>query len=198
VFAAGWADWVWCLDLKSGKPVWQSFIPVSIEAVSYYRDRLWARSAYYVVELDQADGKWLRISDASYGYGGMAFVGERIFQSGVQGQYGTKGATSIAIDAEGGPPPEAMLPTLKGVSMLSPKPLEGAPELVSMVAPLALGDTLCFATLTGKVVLTKLDGTRLWEYELGGPSHAPPVAACGVLVVGCDDGNVYAFREGER
>ncbi|NQT12345.1 MAG: PQQ-binding-like beta-propeller repeat protein, partial [Planctomycetes bacterium] len=198
VFAASWADWVWCLDLKSGKRVWQSFIPVSIEAISHYRDRLWVRSPYYVVELDRTNGKWLRIAEASYGYGGMAFALDRLFQSGVLGQYGTKGATSIDIDAEGGPPPEAMLPTLEGVSMLSPEPLEGAPELVSMGAPLALGDKLCFATLEGKVVLTKLDGTRLWEYELGGPSHASPVAAGGVLVVGCDDGNVYAFREGGR
>ena len=91
-----------------------------------------------------------------------------------------------------------MLPTLKGVWMLTPQPLEGASELVSMAAPLALGDKLCFATLKGKVVLTKLDGTHLWNDELGGPCHAPPVAADGLLVVGCDDGNLYAFREGQQ
>ena len=198
VFAAQWADWVWCLDLKSGKPVWRSFIPVSIEAVSYYRDRLWVRSPYYVVELDPAKGTWLRIAEASYGYGGMAFVPDRLFQSGVLGQYGTKGATSISLDAKGGPPPKSMLPTLKGVSIIKPQTLEGAPELVSMAAPLALGDKLCFATLQGKVTLTKLDGTRLWDYELGGPCHAPPAAADGLLVVGCDDGNLYAFREARK
>jgi len=198
VFAAGWADWVWCLDLKSGNPIWRSFIPVSIEAVSYYRDRLWVRSPYYVVELDPAKGTWLRIAEASYGYGGMAFAGDRLFQSGVLGQYGTTGATSVSLNAEGGPPPESMLPTLKGVSMLSPQPLEGASELASMAAPLALGDKLCFATLQGKVILTKLDGTQLWDYVLGGPSHTPPVAADGLLVVGCDDGNLYAFREGQQ
>jgi outer membrane protein assembly factor BamB len=198
VFAAGWADWVWCLDLKSGKPVWRSFIPVSIEAVSFYRDQLWVRSPYYVVQLDLAKGTWLRIAEASYGYGGMAFVGDRLFQSGLLGQYGTTGATSIPLDAKGGPPPDSMLPTLEGVSMLSAEPLEGASELVSMAAPLALGDKLCFATLQGKVILTKLDGTPLWDHELGGPCHAPPVAAAGLLVVGCDDGNLYAFREERR
>ena len=91
-----------------------------------------------------------------------------------------------------------MLPTFKGVSMLKPQPLKGAPELASMAAPLALGDKLCFTTLKGKVVLTRLDGTRLWDYELGGPCHAPPVAADGLLVVGCDDGNLYAFRERQQ
>jgi outer membrane protein assembly factor BamB len=195
VFAAGWADWVWCLDLKSGKPLWRSFIPVSIEAVSCYRDRLWIRSPYYVVELDPTKGTWLQIADASYGYGGMAFVGDRLFQSGVLGQYGTDGATSISLDAKGGPPPESMLPTLEGVSILKPQLLEGAPELASMAAPLALGDKLCFGTLHGEVVLTGLDGTRLWKCGLGAPCHAPPAAADGLLVVGCDDGNVYAFRE---
>jgi len=195
VFAAGWSDWVWCLDLKSGKPIWQSFIPVSIEAISFYRDRLWVRSAYYVVELDPTKGTWLRIADGSYGYGGMAFVGDRLYQSGVQGQYGTRGATSISIDDKGGPPPESMLPTLEGVSIVKPQPLEGAPELAAMAAPLALGDKLCFATLEAGVVLTKLDGTRLWNYELGGPSHSSPAAADGLLVVGSDDGNLYAFCE---
>ena len=195
LFAAGWADWVWCLDLKSGKPIWRSFIPVSIEAVSYYRDRLWVRSPYYLVELDPAKGTWLRISEASYGYGGMAFVGDQIFQSGLLGQYGTTGATSVSFSDKGEPPPESMLPTLGRVSILSPQPLERAEELISMAAPLALGDDqLCFATLEGKVILTTLHGSQLWNYELGGPCHAPPAVADGLLVVGCDDGNLYAFR----
>jgi outer membrane protein assembly factor BamB len=198
VIAAGWADWVWCLDLKSGKTIWRSFIPVSIEAVSFYRDRLWVRSAYYVVELDPNKGTWLRIADASYGYGGMAFVGDRLFQSGVQGQYGTTGATSISLEDKGGPPPKSMLPTLEGVSILKPQPLEGAPELASMAAPLVLDEVFCFATLQGKIILTKLDGTQLWNHVLGGPSHAPPAAVDGLLVVGCDDGNLYAFRSAQQ
>jgi outer membrane protein assembly factor BamB len=223
VYAAGWSDWTWSLDLKSGRPLWKSFIPVSIEAISYWRDQLWVRSPYYVVRLDPADGAWLRIAEASYGYGGMAFVGNRLFQSGVLGQYGTTGATSVALDEPGGPPPEQVASTLQGVRMLTPKPLEsrpelaisaaptysarmssgvarmrGSPELASMAAPLSLGDKLCFATLQGSVVVTDLDGRPLWSFELGGPSHAPPVAAGRLLVVGCDDGFLYGFREVPR
>ena len=53
----------------------------------------------------------------------------------------------------------------------------------------------CLAALAGEVILTALDGKRLWSARLGGACHAPPVAANGALVVGCDDGSVYAFRE---
>ena len=77
VFAASWADWVWCLELETGKPVWKSFIPVSIEAVSWYKDQLWIRSPYLLVKLDPEKGSWLQIAEASYGYGGMAFAGEQ-------------------------------------------------------------------------------------------------------------------------
>jgi outer membrane protein assembly factor BamB len=38
------------------------------------------------------------------------------------------------------------------------------------------------------------DGKPLWSFALGGTCHAAPVAAAGLLVVGCDDGSVYAFR----
>lgn len=195
VFAAGWADWVWRIDLKSGKPVWKSFIPVSIEAISWRRDQLWVRSPYFVVKLDPKNGSWLNIAEASYGYGGMAFAGDRLFQSGVQGQYGTEGATFVPLDGEVAAPPKQVAPTLKGVGMLKPQPMKGAPDLESMAAPLTLGDKLCFATLAGEVVLTDLNGVQVWKHRLGGPSHAPPIAAGGLLVVGCDDGNLYAFRE---
>jgi len=46
-----------------------------------------------------------------------------------------------------------------------------------MATLLVLGDKLCIATLEGKVVLTDLDGKQLWNYDLGSPSHAPPIAA---------------------
>jgi len=210
------------LDAKTGKPVWQSFIPVSIEAVSFYRNQLWVRSPYLVVKLDPDKGTWLRIAEASYGYGGMAFVGDRLYQSGVIGQYGTDGATFVPLNGKTGPPPKYVARVLAGVKILTPITLranpksvsaatsftarmsagmvkmQGSPELAAMATPLALGDKLCFATLTGKVFLTDLDGKHLWNYRLGGPSHSPPVAAGGLLVVGCDDGNLYAFREGRQ
>src|SRR5690606_24575752 len=52
VYFAQWHDWVRALDLKTGEPLWQSFIPVSIEALAFHDGKLWARSPYYVVELD--------------------------------------------------------------------------------------------------------------------------------------------------
>jgi outer membrane protein assembly factor BamB len=74
--------------------------------------------------------------------------------------------------------------------------MQGSPELASMATPLTLGDKLCFSTMAGEVVLTDFDGKRLWNYKLGGNAgHSAPVAAAGLLVVGCDDGRLYAFKE---
>jgi hypothetical protein len=64
-----------------------------------------------------------------------------------------------------------------------------------MGTPLPLGDKVCFATSKGKLIVTELDGTQLWTFQLGGTCHATPVAADGMLLVGCDDGQLYAFRE---
>lgn len=193
---------------------------VRFEAVAWYQDQLWVRSPYYVVRLDPAKGTWLRIAETSYGYGGMAFADDRLFQSGNLGQYGTDGATFVALNGNTSAPPEKMAPTLAGVEMLTPEPLranrdsdsaatafsarmstgmaqmQGSPELASMATPLALGDKLCFSTMAGEIVLTDVDGKRLWNYLLGGNAgHSAPVAASGLLVAGCDDGNLYAFRE---
>jgi outer membrane protein assembly factor BamB len=63
---------------------------------------------------------------------------------------------------------------------------------------LSLGDKLCFSTVHGTVVLTDLGGQQIWSYDLGGSSHAPPVAAGGLLVVGADDGFIYAFRQAHQ
>ena len=73
--------------------------------------------------------------------------------------------------------------------------MQGSPDLASMGTPLALDDKICFATLGGEAVLTDLRGKRLWTYRLGDSSHATPVVASGLLVVGCDDGKLYAFRK---
>lgn len=193
VFAGQWTDWVWALDIRTGKERWRSFFPVGIEAVAHYRDRLYVRTPYYIVELDPASGKRLRIGDASYGYGALAFVKNRIYQSGVQGEYGTNGAHVTDLDQDG-QPIKQKIPTLEGVLRLAHKSLPNFPELAAMVAPLILGEAVCFATRTGKLIVTDPTGKQLWTHQLPGPCHSPPVAVEGLLVVGCDDGRLYAFR----
>jgi outer membrane protein assembly factor BamB len=193
VFCAQWNERVYCLDLKTGKELWRSYVPVSVEALAYYRDKLWVRNVHYLVELDPATGKRLRLGDASWGWGGMAFLKNRLFVSGIQSQYGTSGATVTDLDQEG----KAIekMPTLEGVVRLKHKMLANFPKLATMGTPLVVGEHVCFATVSGKLCLTEPDGKERWSTHLGGTCHATPVAADGFLVVGCDDGHLYAFRE---
>jgi outer membrane protein assembly factor BamB len=193
VYCAQWTEWVYALDLQTGKQVWRSFVPLSVEALSLYRDRLWVRNVHYLVELDPATGKRLRLADTSWGWGGMAFQKNRLFTSGIQSEYGTSGARSTDLDEIG----KAIekIPTLEGVLHLSSKGLSNWPELGAMATPLVVGDYLCLATVHGKVLLTEPDGKPRWTFQLGGACHATPVAADGHLLVGCDDGQLYAFRE---
>jgi outer membrane protein assembly factor BamB len=46
----------------------------------------------------------------------------------------------------------------------------------------------------GRVYMVSLDqGKELWSYEIGQPVESSPAVADGWLVIGCDDGGVYAF-----
>jgi len=193
VFTAQRVDWVYGLDITTGKPQWRSYVPIAVEALALYRGKLYVRSPYYVAELDPQTGKRLRIGQASYGYGGIAFMDNLMFLSGVRGQYGTAGATVTDLDEPGGEPKK--IPTLDDVPVFEPKGLKGSFELTSMGTPLVVGDKVCFASRAGEVILTEADGERLWSYKLESTCHASPIAAEGLLVVGCDDGKVYAFRE---
>lgn len=192
VFCAQWTELVYALDLKTGKELWRSFVPISVEALSYYRDRLWVRNVHYLVELDPATGKRLRLGDASWGWGGMAFLKNKLFVSGIQSQYGKSGATVTDLDDAG---KEIMkFPTLEGVKRIPSKYLNNYPQLAAMGSPLVVGDAICFATVSGKVCLTEPDGKERWAFQLASTCHATPVTADGYLVVGCDDGHLYAFR----
>ena len=93
---------------------WRSYCPITIEAIAYYRDKLYARTPYYIVELEPQSGKRLRIGEASYGYGGLAFQKNFIYQSGVKGEYGTVGAHATDLDQPGQPITQK-IPTLEGV-----------------------------------------------------------------------------------
>ena len=37
------------------------------------------------------------------------------------------------------------------------------------------------------------DGGKVWSYEIGRPVTSSPAVAKGMVVVGCDDGYLYAF-----
>jgi outer membrane protein assembly factor BamB len=193
VYCGQWTEWVYALDLKTGKEVWRSFVPISVEALAYYRDRLWVRNVHYLVELDPATGKRLRLGDASWGWGGMAFQKNRLFVSGIQSEYGTNGATMTDLDQEGNEIEK--VPTLEGVRHIRSKGLSDYPKLAAMGTPLVAGNHVCFATVTGRVYLAEPDGKPRWTFDLGSTCHATPVAADGFLLVGCDDGHLYAFRE---
>lgn len=197
VFVGQWTDWVVALELRTGTEQWRTFIPVTIEALAWHRDRLWVRNPNWIVELDPKTGQRLRVGPASWGWGGLAFVKNQLFLSGIQSQYGTSGATSTDLD-DPGTPLSRKIPTMEEVKLLKAKGLKGWPELAAMGTPLALGEQLCFATAAGKVIVTDVDGTRRWSFELGGTCHTSPVAADGMLLVGCDDGFLYAFREAPK
>lgn len=196
VYVGQWTDWVWALDLKSGKLRWRSYIPVTVEALAYHRDKLYVRNPNYVVELDPSTGKRLRIGTASWGWGGLAFLNDKMFLSGIQSQYGTSGGTATNLDDPGGEPRQ--IKTLEEVRYFKPQGLKGWPELASMGTPLVIGDKLCFAGVNGKLQIVEPDGTRRWHFQMAGTCHATPVAADGVLLVGCDDGHLYAFKEGGK
>ena len=193
VYCGQWTEWVYALDLKTGQEQWRSFVPVSVEALAFHRDRLWVRNVHYLVELDPATGKRLRLADASWGWGGMAVHQNKLYTSGIQSQYGTHGARVVDLNQEG--KIIEKIPTLEGVPRLPGKSLANAADLASMGTPLVVGDLLCFAAVSGKVSLTDPDGKLRWSFQLGGACHASPVAGDGVLLVGCDDGSLYAFRE---
>jgi outer membrane protein assembly factor BamB len=196
VFAAQWIDWARSLDLTTGKELWKTFAPITIEALACHQGKFYLRTPFHVMELDPASGKRLRLGGASYGWGGMSFAGGLLVTSGSSGGQGSAaGATVLDLDAPGGEPSKLeggkIIPTLEDVRLLAGKRLTPS----AMATPLSLGDKVCFATTSGEAILMTPDGKKLWSAKLGGTCHAPPVAADGVLVVGCDDGNVYAFRE---
>ena len=193
VFVGQWNDWVYALDVRTGKQQWRTFIPISIESLACYRGKLYVRAPNYLVEIDPKTGKRMRLCRIPYGYGGVAFLGSRVFQSGVRSQYGGPGLEIVDL-SQPGTKPRRKIPTLDDARILRAKPMKGASELAAMTTPLVLGDTLCFATLKGKLLIVKPGGERLWSTTLGGACHSSPVAAGGLLVVGCDDGFVYAFR----
>ncbi len=61
-------------------------------------------------------------------------------------------------------------------------------ELISIEARVVI------ASVDGRLYLLRLaDGKRVWSYDVGQPLQSSPAVAGGMIVVGCNDGAVYAF-----
>ena len=57
------------------------------------------------------------------------------------------------------------------------------------------GDRVVFASGDGRLYLLELaTGRKLWAYDLGSAVATSPAVADGWVIVGTDDGTVYAFR----
>ena len=52
VYMAQWSDWVCALDLATGELNWRDCVPISIEGLHLYRDKLYVRSARQVAEYE--------------------------------------------------------------------------------------------------------------------------------------------------
>ncbi len=52
-----------------------------------------------------------------------------------------------------------------------------------------------YLVLSGRIKLFRIspDGKEVWNYEIGDAITASPAIANGVIVIGSEDGNVYAF-----
>jgi len=65
----------------------------------------------------------------------------------------------------------------------------------SNAGPLVIGDRVLLGGDDGYLrLLTLAEGRSVWSYRVGGPIESSPAVANGYVVVGCNDGYVYAFR----
>ena len=61
-------------------------------------------------------------------------------------------------------------------------------------SPVVVGDKVVFGSGDGRLYLVSLaTGERIWSYDLGKELNASPAVADGLVVIGCEDGMVYAF-----
>lgn len=61
-------------------------------------------------------------------------------------------------------------------------------------SPIIVGEKIVFAEFSGKIhFLNRKDGKHMWTFETGSRIYASPAISQGHLVIGCDDGTVYAL-----
>jgi len=59
------------------------------------------------------------------------------------------------------------------------------------------GDKVVVGSEDGRLYMVSLfDGTEVWSYEIGQPITSSPAIADGMIIIGCDNGYVYAFDAG--
>ena len=61
-------------------------------------------------------------------------------------------------------------------------------------SPVVVGDKVVFGSGDGRLYLVSLaTGKKLWSYDLGKELTASPAVADGLVIIGCEDGALYAF-----
>jgi outer membrane protein assembly factor BamB len=199
VYMAQWVDWVYALDAATGQPKWRDCVPISIESLHLYRSKLYLRSARQIAEYDASSGQRLRLANAVYGYNGLGFFDNLVITAGIGS------VSAVDLNENGVLSRYQDQPAIKDVLVVSNKSILGWPRLASMGTPLVIGDLVCFASIKGEVVLVRpnlatatdryLAQQTVWSAKLGSTCHSSPIFADGHLLIGCDDGRLYAFRQ---
>ena len=61
-------------------------------------------------------------------------------------------------------------------------------------SPVICGDKVVFGSLDGIIYMIRLsDGSKVWSYETGQAITSSAAVAKGMVIIGCDDGYLYAF-----
>ncbi|WP_372366303.1 PQQ-binding-like beta-propeller repeat protein [Candidatus Uabimicrobium sp. HlEnr_7] len=63
-------------------------------------------------------------------------------------------------------------------------------------SPIIVGDKIVFAEFSGRLhFINKKSGKHIWTFETGSRIYASPAVSQGYLIIGCDDGTVYALSK---
>ncbi|MHC4883506.1 MAG: outer membrane protein assembly factor BamB family protein [Planctomycetota bacterium] len=61
-------------------------------------------------------------------------------------------------------------------------------------SPVVCGNRVVAATKAGRLILiNRSTGAKVWSYEIGEAIVSSPAVCRGVILIGCDDGSLYAF-----
>jgi outer membrane protein assembly factor BamB len=61
-------------------------------------------------------------------------------------------------------------------------------------SPVICGDKVVFGSVDGTLSVVRLaDGGSVWTYDIGQSLFSSPAVADGLILIGCNDGRLYAF-----